>query len=79
MDFVLAFPYLSSLLAYRGIEVQNTRALAGQMDGIFRVHSCFLEDFTSHMLNEEVDNSFSILLFYFVSVDETEIKKIELN
>ena len=31
------------------------------------------------MLNEEVDNSSSILLFYFVSVDETEIKKIELN
>ena len=31
------------------------------------------------MLNEEVDNSFSILLFYFVSVGETEIKKIELN
>lgn len=49
------------------------------MDGIFRVHSYFLEDFTSHMLNEEVDNSFSILLFYFVSVGETEIKKIELN
>ena len=79
MDFVLAFPYLSSLLAYRGIEVQNTRALAGQMDGIFRVHSCFLEDFTSHMLNEEVDNSFSILLFYFVSVDVTTLGTMWVN
>lgn len=53
--------------------------MAGQMDGVLRVHSYFLGDFTSHMLSEEVDSSSSILLLYFVSVDETEIKKIELN
>lgn len=65
-----------SLLAHRGLEAQNTWLVKWMASSEFIL---IFQGISPHICSVKVDSSSSILLLYFVSVDETEIKKIELN